>query len=269
MSISIKFCSINKSWLSYLNKNILLIAISFSLISNHARAQDSEDEFDKEFSKFETQINKGSIADPYEKINRQIFKFNDKVDKYFLEGVARSYRKAIPKPARLSIRNFLDNLSLPLSSFNSIIQGKPDNALATFSSFLINSTLGLGGFIDVASKKGITYEREDFGQTLGYYGIEANSYIVLPLIGPSTSRDFSGFMIDRTIDPMAFNILNIGGQNNQIIDNQYRIANTFAKVVDNREEFLDILDNIRKDSFDPYATIRSAYLQRRIAQIEK
>lgn len=241
---------------------IILWVIYFLLFGNHSAYAD-----DDEFAEFESAIVKGSIHDPFENYNRKIYKFNDTIDKYFFEHLARSYRKTIPKPARLSFRNFLDNMTLPLSTINSIAQGKIDNGLATFSTFLINSTLGVGGFFDIARKKGINYEREDFGQTLGYWGFSSDNFLMLPFFGPSNFRDFVGFSVDRTIDPLGFNVLQVGGDAN-FIDGGKRIFNTAFKVVDNREELLDIIDNIRQDSFDPYATIRSAYLQRRLAQIE-
>lgn len=245
---------------------LFFVIINLFIVKN-VFCQETFDEFDKEFEKFESQISKGNIYDPFEKFNRKIFKFNNLVDKYYIEILAKSYRKTIPKKARLSIRNFIDNLTLPVSAVNSLLQGKIDNTLSTISTFLINSTLGIGGLFDIANKKGIKYDREDFGQTLGYYGIEANAFLMLPLIGPSNVRDFGGFVINNSIDPMGLNTFNIGGDTN-FIENKYRLAYTFAKIVDSREEIIDILDNIRKDSFDPYATIRSAYLQRRIAQIE-
>lgn len=248
-----------------MSKNKILIifwVIYFSLFGNHSAYAD-----DDEFKEFESAIIKGSIHDPFESYNRKIYKFNDTIDRYFFEHLARSYRKTIPKPARLSFRNFLDNMTLPLSAINSIAQGKIDNGLATFSTFLINSTLGVGGFFDIARKKGINYEREDFGQTLGYWGFSSDNFLMLPFFGPSNFRDFVGFSVDRTIDPLGFNALQVGGDTN-FIDGSKRIFNTAFKVVDNREELLDIIDNIRQDSFDPYATIRSAYLQRRLAQIE-
>jgi len=248
-----------------MSKNKILIitwVIYFLLFGNHLAYADVD-----EFAEFESSIVKGSIHDPFENYNRKIYKFNDTIDKYFFEHLARSYRKTIPKPARSSFRNFLDNMTLPLSAINSIAQGKIDNGLATFSTFLINSTLGVGGFFDIARKKGINYEREDFGQTLGYWGFSSDNFLMLPFFGPSNFRDFVGFSVDRTIDPLGFNVLQVGGDAN-FIDGGKRIFNTAFKVVDNREELLDIIDNIRQDSFDPYATIRSAYLQRRLAQIE-
>lgn len=236
-------------------------------ICSNSMAQENEADFEKEFSKFESEINKGSIHDPFENFNRKVYKFNDTIDRYFIEHIARAYKKSIPKKARISVRNFLDNLTLPISALNSFAQGKLDNGLATISSFVINSTIGLGGFVEIARTKGIAYEREDFGQTLGYWGVGSKNFLMLPLFGPSNTRDLSGFIFDRSIDPTGFNVLKIGG-NSDFINNDYRIFNTAIKTIDNREELLDIIDNVRKDSFDPYATIRSAYLQRRLAQID-
>lgn len=233
-----------------------------------AHAQKSDADFEKEFNKFETEINKGSVNDPLEKYNRKVFEFNETVDKYFFEKIARNYRKTIPKPTRSSIRNFLTNLTLPVSAFNSFAQGKPENGFATISSFLINSTLGIGGLFNIAKVKGIKYESEDFGQTLGYYGLESNIFLILPFIGPNNLRDLSGGIVDRLVDPLSFNSFEIGGSSD-FIEAKYRIANSVGGVIDTREELLDIIDIVRKDSFDTYATIRSAYLQRRLAEIEK
>jgi phospholipid-binding lipoprotein MlaA len=242
----------------------LISSIQFSL---NCFAQENDAEFEKEFSQFENAINKGSIHDPFENFNRKVYKFNDTIDRYFIEHIARGYRYSVPRPARTSVRNFLDNLTLPISALNSFAQGKIDNGLTTISSFIINSTLGVGGFFEVAGKRGLDYEREDFGQTLGYWGMSSDNFLMLPFFGPSNARDLGGFVFDRSLDPVGFNVVHFGGNTN-LIDGNYRIANTAIKVIDNREELLDILDGIRKDSFDPYATIRSAYLQRRLAQID-
>jgi phospholipid-binding lipoprotein MlaA len=245
--------------------------VGFFILTNltcyNSSAQENNADFEKEFAKFESEISKGSIHDPFENFNRKVYKFNDTIDRYFLEHIARGYRKSVPRPARTSIRNFLDNLTLPVSALNSFAQGKVDNGLATISSFLINSTLGVGGFFEVAKIKGIDYEREDFGQTLGYWGASSSNFLMLPFFGPSNARDLGGFIFDRSLDPIGFDILNISG-NSDFLVGKYRVANTGIKIIDNREELLDIFDGIRKDSFDPYATIRSAYLQRRLAQID-
>ena len=222
-----------------------------------AKATDEEDE------EFESYVsNEFQIYDPYEKVNRKIFVFNEAFDQYFFEHVARAYRRGVPKPARTSIGNFLNNLSLPVSAINSLVQGRVDNGLATLSNFLINTTIGIGGLFDIAKEKGILYKSEDFGQTLGHYGTSSGAYLMIPFLGPSSTRDFSGWVVDKAINPTGFNALEVGGTSD-LIDGGYRFALGTMSAIDTRENLLEIIDDIRKDSFDPYATIRSAYLQKR------
>ncbi|MBU6141077.1 MAG: VacJ family lipoprotein [Proteobacteria bacterium] len=240
----------------------LLILTTFIFFASPALAEIDEDEFETyETSEPET------IYDPYEKANRKIYAFNDAFDRYFFEHVARAYRKSIPRPARDSVHNFLNNLSLPISAINSAAQGKTDNALATFSNFLINSTIGVFGLFDVAGQKGIFYKSEDFGQTLGHYGSGQGAYLMIPILGPSSARDFGGFVVDRAISPLGFDVFEIGGETS-LIPNKYLFTLIALSGIDTRENLLDVVDDVRKDSFDPYATIRSAYLQRRLNEIK-
>lgn len=220
---------------------------------------------DDEFETYETE--EKEIYDPLEKYNRKIYAFNDALDRYFLECVAKTYRQGVPKNLRNVIRNFVTNLSLPISTFNSLLQGKVDNGLATFSNFLINSTIGVGGLFNVATKKGIRYSPEDFGQTLGHYGMTSGAYLILPILGPSSTRDFGGLLVDKSVNPIEFNFLEVGGTTN-LIDVKYRIGIATTSGIDQREALIDIIDDIRRESFDPYATIRSAYLQKRVADIK-
>lgn len=222
---------------------------------------------DNEFENYQS-MTTVLINDPYEKINRKIFAFNDIFDRYFFEHVAKTYRKAVPNPAKKVIRNFLSNISLPISAVNSLAQGKIDNSLATFSTFLINSTLGCAGLFNIAQTKGIEYKFEDLGQTLGYYNINQGSFIMLPGLGPSTSRDFFGLVVDKAINPFSFNALEIGG-NSTLVDNEFLIATGSLYSIDTRESLIDIIEDIRQDSFDAYATIRFAYLQKRVREIQK
>ncbi len=225
-------------------------------------AATNEDEFETyEISEPE------EIQDPYEKINRKIYAFNDVFDRYFFEHVARAYRKTLPERARDAVHNFLNNLSLPVSALNSVAQGKTDNALATFSNFLINSTVGVLGIFDVAGQKGIFYKTEDFGQTLGHYGSGQGSYLMIPILGPSSTRDLSGFLVDNAANPVGFNAFEVGGQRS-IMPSEYLFGLIALSGIDTRENLLDVIDDIRKDSFDPYATIRSAYLQKRLNEIK-
>lgn len=220
---------------------------------------------DDEFETYETG-DVIEIYDPLEKYNRKIYSFNDAVDRYFLEHVARTYRSVAPQTVRKSARNFLVNLSLPISALNSFLQGKVDNGLATFSNFLINTTIGVGGLFDVAGEKNLRYRQEDFGQTLGHYDIGSGAYIMLPILGPSTTRDFGGWSVDKAVNPLAFNAFDIAEKN--LLTSEYRFGLIAASGIDTRESLIDVLDDIRADSFDPYATIRSAYLQKRATDIK-
>ncbi|GDX36641.1 hypothetical protein LBMAG18_11520 [Alphaproteobacteria bacterium] len=235
--------------------------------SYSSRYQSNQNNEEQEFESYKP-ITTVKINDPFEKINRKIFAINETFDSYFFEHVAKTYRKTVPNPARKLVRNFLSNLSLPISAANSIAQGKIDNGLATFSTFIINSTIGIGGLFNIAQSKGISYHFEDLGQTLGYYNLDQGSFLMLPVLGPSTTRDFSGWVIDKAVNPLSFNALEIGGNHN-LIDDQFIVTTSSLYSIDTRESLIDIIDDIRQDSFDPYATIRFAYLQKRAREIQK
>lgn len=221
---------------------------------------------DEDFESYEP-INIAEVKDPFEKYNRKIFAFNETFDKYFFEHVARVYHDYLPEPARNIAHNFVTNLFLPVSTVNSILQGKTENSLSSFSHFLINSTVGIGGLFNVARHKGIKYNDEDFGQTLGHYGVGSGFYIMLPVLGPSTIRDFGGTLVDKAVNPLEFNLLQLGHKEN-FVNPGYLISLAGISGVDKREALLNVIDDIRHESFDPYATIRSAYIQKRNADIK-
>ena len=202
------------------------------------------------------------IYDPFENFNRKIFAFNEVLDKNIALPAVKSYRRFVPKMVRNSVRNFINNIEAPLSIVNSLLQGDGTNSMASLSSFLINTTLGVGGLFDVAGSKKITYKKEDLGQTLGKYGIKPGPYLVIPLAGPSDVRDFSGYTIEKLVSPLSFNSLNIDGSKDWISNDQ-AIALSVMKGADAREGLIEIVDDVRKNSFDIYAAIRSGYLQRR------
>lgn len=257
-----------------MNKIALFLIHYFFFIfaAQSAFSQDSSEFDEDEFSSFESQFSnneKAQIYDPLEPINRKIFAFNEVVDIYAVDPAVKYYRDYIPKPIRRSVHNFVVNLSLPLSAINSFAQGKLDNGLASFSHFLINSTIGVFGLFDVAGNKNIRYNPEDFGQTLGHYGLGKGPYIVLPLLGPSNLRDFSGRLVDGGIDPMSLNLLEVGGSRDGFVNNEIRISNTIIGVIDTRTELITVIDDARKDSFDLYAKMRSFYSQNRDSNVEK
>lgn len=240
-----------------------LFLISHPALPSEIRTENFQSVDDLDDSEFDIpSANSSTIYDPLEKFNRGVHEFNDRFDRYFFKHVATAYRKSLPEIMRKSIRNFITNLYLPISATNSILQGKVDNSLATFSHFLINTTLGIGGLFDVASKKQIRYTREDFGQTLGLYKASSGIYLVLPFLGPSSARDLSGMLVDKSVNPLDFGFVEFSGKK-EMINVNFRIALSGVNAVDKRESLLDIVDDIRHDSFDPYATIRSAYLQKR------
>ncbi len=202
------------------------------------------------------------ISDPFEKVNRQIFAFNELLDKRIALPIVRRYHKFVPQPVRTSVTNFVDNISAPFSVANSLIQGDGKNARASFSAFLINSTIGVVGLFDVASEKKIKYNEEDLGQTLGKYGSKPGPYLIIPFLGPSDVRDFSGLVVEKMVSPLSFNSFDIGGTSGFMSD-EVAISLALADGISARDGLIEIVDDIRKNSFDPYSTMRSAYLQKR------
>ncbi len=252
------------SFFTHLQSSTLLFLLNFFfiflvLLQHFFASNLNEEEY---LSSLSFESSKPNIYDPYEKYNRKIYIFNEKIDIYFFEKIAQAYSFSVPKPARTSVNNFFTNLYSPISAFNSLAQGKIDNSLATFSSFFINSTLGCLGLFDIAKKKNINYQKEDLGQTLAHYGLKSSPYLVLPFLGSSTGIDFISSATERLINPLAFDIFNTTS-----LSNPTRITMGSTNLISNREELLDIIKEIRKNSFDSYAVFRAAYLQRRKNQI--
>lgn len=239
---------------------IAIFAITLCFFNHNAIAAD---EFDDDFAAFESQMmeSKTKIYDPLEPLNRKIFAFNDFADQYFVGYVVTSYRFIFPQSVRNGVNNFFTNLSKPFSFVNSLAQGKVDNALASLSSFVINTTVGIFGFIDVAGGEEINYNNETFGQTLGHYGVGSGAYLVLPFLGPSTVREFSSDLAESAVSPIGFDIFSIDDKMNFEINDEKKFGLAILKGVDKKERFADFLEETKKDSFDYYATIRSYYLQ--------
>ena len=196
--------------------------------------------------------------DPMEGLNRGIFKFNDAVDTAVLEPVARGYRAGVPEPARKGVRNFLKNLKSPTVIANEVLQGDVTGAANATARMVTNTLLGVGGIFDVASE--IPAGDEDFGQTLGKWGVGSGPYVVLPLLGPSNARDTVGLAVDSFTDPLNMWLSNTDRDG-------WLIARIGTATIDKREELLDVLADLKKNSVDYYAAVKSAYSQRRDAQI--
>ena len=194
--------------------------------------------------------------DSWEKFNRRMHRFNNAVDSSIARPLARGYVKVVPRPARLGIGNFFENLGQPLTLVNSLLQGKPGRAAQALGRFLLNTTLGIGGLFDPASDAGLSRKSEDFGQTLGTWGWKRSRYVELPLFGPRTVRDVFGLLGDAPLSPVR-----------QINDNGWRYGLQGLNLVNVRADLLP-LDAQRAGAPDEYALIRDAWLQRRNYQIE-
>jgi len=194
--------------------------------------------------------------DPYENYNRSVFNFNDAVDRNALKPAATAYKAVLPSFVQTGVNNFFGNLSDLWSSANNVMQGKGERGLSDFTRVLINSTFGLVGVIDIASDAGLPKHNEDFGQTLGYWGVPSGPYIMLPLLGPSTLRDTAGLPVDIAADPWGYGITS-----------RARNIGTVVRVVDQRAVLLDASNLLEDAALDRYEFIRDGYLQRRKSQV--
>jgi phospholipid-binding lipoprotein MlaA len=195
--------------------------------------------------------------DPLENFNRAIYKFNDVADGAIIKPVSKGYKNIAPKFVVKGVNNFFNNIRDVVTVINELLQGKIEYATNSTGRILVNSTIGLLGFIDVHSISGGERRKEDFGQTLGYWGVGPGAYLVLPFVGPSTTRDAVGFVTDTLVfDPISY-INNVRGRN------QVRIL----QFIDARTELLNASSIMDEASLDPYAFQRDAYLQYRNALV--
>lgn len=201
--------------------------------------------------------------DPIEPFNRYIFEVNRFGDEFVLKPVATIYRGAVPDVARESVTNALANLRLPWTAANDVFQGELARAGTATARFVLNSTFGFFGLFDMAKDVGLPHHDEDFGQTLGVWGVTGDPYIVLPVLGPSSPRDATGRVADTFLDPVTIVAKggSIGGAGNG-----FTTARTVATVISGRERTLEALAELERGQ-DFYAAVRSAYRQSRAAEI--
>jgi phospholipid-binding lipoprotein MlaA len=198
--------------------------------------------------------------DPWESWNRGVYKFNDALDRGVAKPVAKTYQKVVPKPVRGGVSNFFANLETPTVMINDLLQGKVAAAANDLGRFLMNSTIGLAGILDPASRAGMNRNKADFGQTLGAWGVHTGPFVELPLFGPSDLRDAPGRVVDHFTNPLNNHVTN---PHRYVVKNTYApYALTALSFVDVRTELLS-LDDTLTHVYDPYAFIRDAYLQRR------
>jgi len=194
-------------------------------------------------------------SDPWEPMNRGIYKFNNAVDTVIMRPIAIGYRAVMPTFAERGVTNFSKNLRTPSSALNNFLQGKPRRGLTDITRFLFNSTFGIGGLFDMASDSGLEVYEEDFGQTLAVWGVPDGPYVIIPMLGPFTLRD--GVVLPVNI----YTDLLIHYDNSSVRDRLYAL-----RVIDLRARLLTV-DRLLEDSKDPYITIRESYLQNRLYQI--
>jgi len=193
-----------------------------------------------------------NARDPLEPFNRGVYQFNDAVDRAVVKPVATAYRDVLPSPVRTGVNNFFANLQDAWSGVNNALQLKPKETVESFLRFGVNTVFGLVGLLDIATEMRIERHTEDFGQTLGYWGVGAGPYVVLPLLGPSTLRDTAALPVDAQ-----------GNLVNQASDVPARNSATALNLVDRRARLLDASKMLDQVALDPYTFTRDAFLQRR------
>lgn len=250
----------NKSKFSYLvllaGASLLLGACSTTGNSSSYRTAEQQNASDIEPAAGAYEA--GGLSDPLEGSNRRVFAFNKGVDKVIINPILKGYRFIIPEPGRKGVRNVLRNLKSPTTFANQLLQGDIGGAADVVGRFVINSTVGILGVFDVADRLGMKYEAEDFGQTMGVWGIGHGPYIVVPVLGPSSLRDYAGYFVDGYADPLRWYLHNVDHE-------EWYYAKLAVDYIDLRESLMDVLTDLEKNSIDYYAAVRSTYAQRRQA----
>ena len=202
-------------------------------------------------------------GDPLRAVNAEAFAVTQKVDDTIVGPVARTYKKAVPSPIRKGIHNFLYNIREPIVFLNFMLQLKPGKAAETVGRFVINTTIGAAGFVDMAKRKPFRLPRRSngFANTLGYYGVKNGPFLFLPLVGPTTVRDLLGGAVDRLVLPV--------GVGRPFTSLSYSVPAGVLGALDHRSEFDQTLKDLHDNSPDPYAATRAFYLNRRQAEIDQ
>jgi phospholipid-binding lipoprotein MlaA len=207
-----------------------------------------EEEFEEEVPEY----------DPWERFNRKMFDFNQRLDRFVLKPVAKVWHFVIPDLAQQSLANAFDNIAMPRRLVNSLLQLKMEGAGRELARFFLNISMGVGGFFDVATELGVPRSDEDTGQTLGYYGVKPGPYLVLPFLPPLTVRDGFGFAADGAMQPISY-----------VAPFAATVGMRGGQVVNDRSLNLETFEEFQQVTFDLYSAVRNAYLQRRQRQIQE
>jgi phospholipid-binding lipoprotein MlaA len=194
--------------------------------------------------------------DPFESYNRSVTRFNDNLDEAVLKPVAQTYVQVTPSPVRTGVKNFFGNLGDVWSTLNNAMQLKPKETVESLARVLVNTVVGIYGLFDVATELNLTRHAEDFGQTLGYWGVPSGPYLVLPVLGPSTLRDTASLSIDTQ-----------GNLVRQIDHVPTRNTLWLTGAVDKRSRFLDASDQVDALALDKYIFLRDVFLQKRLSDV--
>lgn len=198
----------------------------------------------------------GNPRDPFEGYNRAVFNFNDKLDEVAIKPAAEAYRSTLPQFAQTGISNFFGNLGDVWTALNNYMQGKFEHGVNDTMRVAVNSTLGIFGVLDIATEAGLPKHSEDFGQTLGKWGVQSGPYFVLPLLGPSTVRDSLATPLDIAVDPWGY-----------VSTSPWTAVGTATRIVDVRARLLDASNLLEEAALDRYVFVRDAYLQRRQSRV--
>ena len=238
-------------------KNFLITsAIAIMLTANVSADTDGENSLSKKSK---------PVKDCFERLNRATFSLNMSLDKAIFEPIAKGYR-SLPSPVRTGTSNALNNITSLITIPNNILQGEFKTAGINTGRFAVNTTVGVLGIFDVAEKMGFSeYEKEDYGQTLGKWGVGAGCYVVIPVLGPSTVRDTIGSFLNVLGGDPYYNVSTHG--NNEYLSKEVYMTTKIISGVDFRAKNLESIDNLEKNSMDFYASVRSLYLQDRQQKI--
>ena len=240
-----------------MNKILITSLISLMLVSGASADTDGQNTMSKK--------SPGKVRDCFESLNRATFSLNQGLDKVIFKPVAKSYR-SLPSSVRTGTSNALINISSLITIPNNILQGEFKTAGINTGRFVVNTTIGIIGIFDVAEKMGFSeYEKEDYGQTLGKWGVGAGCYVVLPVLGPSTVRDTVGSFINVLGGDPYYNASTHG--NNEYLSKSEYAATKVLTGVDFRAKNIDSIENLKKNSMDFYASVKSLYLQDREQKI--
>lgn len=242
-----------------------------SAAGKEAADQPEEDPFYDPFARSDEPAG-GEEYDPWEPVNTKVFEFNRQVDRWVLKPAARGYNAVVPNPVQIGISNLFYNMRFPSRLINNLAQGKLSGAGTEVGRFLLNSSFGLGGLVDVAKYMDITTPEEDTGQTLGYYGVKPGPYVVLPFLPPFTLRDLVGYVGDIALNPinwLVFPIIEVQGipslvaHHNRTTSSIAQISGRIEEILNDRSLNLEKFQGVEEATLDLYTAVKNAYIQKR------